>query len=42
MWERLEDIAEGQKIDPIDLIVHLLSKHEHFCFRAIAGDICCT
>ena len=38
MWESLEDIAAEQKIDHIDLLVYLLSKHEHFRITVIAGS----
>lgn len=44
MWERLvywgslEYIAEKQKIDHIDLLVYLLSKHKRFRIKVIAGN----
>ena len=37
-WESLEYIAEKQKIDHIDLLVYLLSKHKRFRIKVIAGN----
>jgi hypothetical protein len=37
-WESLEYIAKKQEVDHIDLLVYLLSKHERFRIKVIAGN----
>lgn len=38
MRESLEDIAAEQEVDHVDLLVYLLSKHECFRIKVIAGN----
>lgn len=37
MWKKLENIAEKQKIDHIDLLMYLLSDHDRFRIKVISG-----